>query len=259
MNNRSLLVLLLFLLWSVGSGWYYVCKIKDKCATTISVQEDDERDYLGFSFNSQVPEKIGDFDEFKSQILKEAGESNKLRIVGKYSLDEDYSGGLGNLGLARASEVRKLFPQLSDDRFIITSEIADVDTTNEIFNAFECNVLMNNERVEETDFGAVLYYSKAIDGDSLDSRIEDYLKSLATRHSDKTLEIIGHHDNSLKEADNFRASLESANRIKTQLAELGYEQKALYATGKGETLPLADNLTEEGRNKNRRVEIIINY
>ena len=54
---------------------------------------------------------------------------------------------------------------------------------------------------------------------------------------------------------NMTLSLERANAVKTYLVNTGVNIDALTAKGFGETKPIADNKTEEGRALNRRVEI----
>jgi OOP family OmpA-OmpF porin len=54
---------------------------------------------------------------------------------------------------------------------------------------------------------------------------------------------------------NMTLSVERANAVKTYLVNSGVNIDALTAKGFGETKPIADNKTEEGRALNRRVEI----
>ena len=41
MNAKSFLVILLFLFWSLGSGWYYVSEIKKVYPVSDSVEEEE--------------------------------------------------------------------------------------------------------------------------------------------------------------------------------------------------------------------------
>ena len=43
--------------------------------------------------------------------------------------------------------------------------------------------------------------------------------------------------------------------MKAYLVSKGIDKNRIYTEGKGETSPVADNKTKEGRAKNRRVEI----
>ncbi len=68
-------------------------------------------------------------------------------------------------------------------------------------------------------------------------------------------EISGHTDNIGTEKANYRLSASRANNVRDYLIKLGCDADNLVAVGYGETMPLEDNSREEGRSKNRRVEI----
>ena len=69
------------------------------------------------------------------------------------------------------------------------------------------------------------------------------------------IEVAGHTDNVGDDAVNFNISQKRANSIKTYLVEKGIPEKRITAKGYGETAPISENFTEEGRTKNRRIEI----
>lgn len=71
------------------------------------------------------------------------------------------------------------------------------------------------------------------------------------------LRIEGHTDNVGAAASNETLSGERALTIKKFLVEKGIDKARLLAVGFGQTRPIADNSTEEGRAKNRRTEFRI--
>ncbi|MDX1349992.1 MAG: OmpA family protein [Putridiphycobacter sp.] len=71
------------------------------------------------------------------------------------------------------------------------------------------------------------------------------------------LNIDGHTDNTGDADSNMKLSQERANAAKAYMVEKGIAADRLTATGYGITKPAADNSTEEGRAKNRRVEFNI--
>ena len=66
---------------------------------------------------------------------------------------------------------------------------------------------------------------------------------------------VGHTDSTGPAAYNQALSLRRAESVKAYLVSKGVEANRIYVEGKGETQPVADNRTREGRAQNRRVEI----
>ncbi|HZX59488.1 MAG TPA: OmpA family protein, partial [Mucilaginibacter sp.] len=69
--------------------------------------------------------------------------------------------------------------------------------------------------------------------------------------------IIGHTDNSGTPDHNVDLSLRRAVSVKEYLTSVGIDASRLNTQGKGETEPVVDNGTPDGRAQNRRVEIVI--
>ena len=79
---------------------------------------------------------------------------------------------------------------------------------------------------------------------------------LMTENPDLKFSVEGHTDNTGKEASNQTLSEQRSQAIVAKLVELGIAQDRLTAVGKGQNSPIADNNTDEGRAKNRRVEFV---
>ena len=71
--------------------------------------------------------------------------------------------------------------------------------------------------------------------------------------------IVGHTDNVGTMEENLKLSQERAQSVKETLLTYGIDEARVNAVGTGETQPIADNSTPEGRLKNRRTEIQLNY
>ena len=69
-------------------------------------------------------------------------------------------------------------------------------------------------------------------------------------------EIGGHTDNVGSAAGNEKLSQARADALKTALVKAGVAADRLSAKGYGDAKPMADNTTDEGRQKNRRVEFV---
>lgn len=70
------------------------------------------------------------------------------------------------------------------------------------------------------------------------------------------LSVEGHTDNVGAKAANLELSKKRAERVVRFLVDKGIEGKRLKAAGKGDSAPVADNRSEGGRAKNRRVELV---
>lgn len=68
-----------------------------------------------------------------------------------------------------------------------------------------------------------------------------------------SLLIVGHTDSQGDEGYNQRLSEDRAESVKSYLVKKGVGEISITAEGKGESEPIADNNTAEGREKNRRV------
>jgi len=73
---------------------------------------------------------------------------------------------------------------------------------------------------------------------------------------DVRFEIDGHTDNSGAAAHNLQLSQQRADAVKAQLVSMGVDASRLTSKGFGDTKPITDNNTLEGRANNRRVEFV---
>ncbi len=72
-----------------------------------------------------------------------------------------------------------------------------------------------------------------------------------------TITVVGHADSRGDADANLALSQARVDAVKAAYVELGANPDQIIAIGKGETEPLADNATAEGRALNRRVEFIV--
>lgn len=86
------------------------------------------------------------------------------------------------------------------------------------------------------------------------------LAGLMKQHAaDWTLKLSGHTDNQGDAAKNMLLSEKRAKAVKKYLVSKGVKADKVIAEWFGQTVPIADNNTPEGRQKNRRVEMKVQF
>lgn len=85
----------------------------------------------------------------------------------------------------------------------------------------------------------------------------DQLLSLMLNRSELSIHITGHTDNIGTDAYNQRLSLDRAEAVCLYLTGHGIDKRRITFSGEGAGKPIDTNDTEEGRQRNRRVEITI--
>jgi OOP family OmpA-OmpF porin len=73
---------------------------------------------------------------------------------------------------------------------------------------------------------------------------------------DLKFEIDGHTDATGTPAHNATLSQQRADAVKAQLTTMGIDASRLSTKGFGDTKPISDNVTPEGKANNRRVEFV---
>ena len=79
---------------------------------------------------------------------------------------------------------------------------------------------------------------------------------LMNENPDLKFSVEGHTDSTGNPASNQTLSEQRSQAIVAKLVEMGIAKDRLTAVGKGQNSPIADNSTDEGRAKNRRVEFV---
>jgi OOP family OmpA-OmpF porin len=101
---------------------------------------------------------------------------------------------------------------------------------------------------------ALFDFDKAIVKEDGKVALDDLLVKLQGMNTEVMI-AVGHTDSVGSTTYNEKLSLRRADAVKAYLVSKGLEPARLYTEGKGETQPIADNTTAEGRAKNRLVTI----
>lgn len=119
-------------------------------------------------------------------------------------------------------------------------------------------------KVERVGEGIVVDFTEKIlfayDKSDLTTTAMDNLGKLVQilkDYPDTNIEIQGHTDSKGSDDYNMRLSQRRANEVSSYLRTKGVSASRLVTKGYGETAPVADNGTDEGRAQNRRVTFLI--
>jgi type VI secretion system protein ImpK len=150
-----------------------------------------------------------------------------------------------------------------------TADPPHITQMQRICKALAAEVAANKASAEQTANVITVRVGNVLLFESGFAAVLDQFKPIATRVAE-TLEkeegyikIIGHTDNvpiassRVRFPSNYQLSVERAKNVAALFKPLLSKPERLQTDGKGETAPIADNATAEGRAKNRRVEIVI--
>jgi outer membrane protein OmpA-like peptidoglycan-associated protein len=80
---------------------------------------------------------------------------------------------------------------------------------------------------------------------------------IMAKYADNRVRIEGHTDSTGSTDSNQKLSERRASAVKTVLVSRGVKEEQVSVLGMGESSPIADNGTNDGRAKNRRVQLFI--
>ncbi len=106
--------------------------------------------------------------------------------------------------------------------------------------------------------GAVLFASgKSALLPIAQTKLDRVAEVLQQQSEDKRMVVEGHTDSTGADDKNMKLSQERADSVRSYLVSRGVKSDRITAVGKGESTPIADNKSPEGRANNRRVEIVV--
>lgn len=123
----------------------------------------------------------------------------------------------------------------------------DVAAANPVAEALE-------EQGEVRLYGILFDFDQATIKSSSEPALRQLLEALQA-NATMNVDIEGHTDNAGEDAYNLALSERRAHAVVAWLTRNGVAASRLNAVGRGETAPVADNATADGRALNRRVEV----
>ncbi len=208
-----------------------------------------------------------DFINWLVLYLKE-NKNKTLLILSDYSAGEDFT--IPNLGQKRGQFIQNELIQAGADRKYISikSFIKELtfDKKNEFLGGISFRIetltkeklvdLEKNRMISRTIYPTFTFSSIFANKELKDFAIE--LRSILEDYPDKKVQIIGHTDNIGSSIDNYEMGLKYAQQVRRYLINSeNLDKDRLKASSMGQENPIDINTTAEGRNKNRRIEFII--
>jgi len=242
---------------------------------TLDINSNDNFNFNISNFSVIRPVSF-DVDEGidKVRTYLEEHSSKSIEITGFYKSDEVNNSAYPNLGIARANStknylVTKGLPSnrintrgaLNDDLIPnadsiyegpLNFTISEVDSGGEDLDALAEKIKANP---------LILYFDNAETSIDLTAAQRQKIVDISTyidKADDGKVIVTGHTDNTGRRITNLRVSQGRANFAKAYLVENGILESKIITTAVGPDTPIATNATEEGRAKNRRVEVTIN-
>jgi OmpA-OmpF porin, OOP family len=162
-----------------------------------------------------------------------------------WEIVEEFMGADASLTAHYARNGRNLWAQLHNNSDGYTIVVADTGTDLSASLAKSCHVAL---------YGVLFDFNKSTLQSASDAVLQQVANLLAAETTLK-LEVQGHTDNVGNDAYNQKLSEDRAHSVVAWLTAHGVAAGRLTSKGYGKTMPVADNSTDQGRAKNRRVEI----
>ena len=243
---------------------------------TMNIDENFNFDDSSFKILEPISENL------KNAVLNlktyfDDNDLRRLSITGLYTSDEKNNSAYPNLGLARANAVKNYFvSQGVSSRIIDTygklNDTMGSDENKVFFGPIDFNLFTKAEG-DTADEDALKEACEALKADPLilyfrtgaaqiNLTVAQRQKIAAiSRCVDKLgvkALVVGHTDNTGNAEDNMVLGQERADFAMNYLIQNGILSSNIESTSKGQTEPVADNNTGDGRAENRRTVVTIN-
>ncbi len=281
-------------LWIGGGSWFWVCQIKGHCdevspatASAVPLEVPAEAVALpgpGFFVGSELGNLFTRGETLLSPIgtdrlistpgidkaidslyFRLQADGSFLEVTGAY-LEGGIAGETSQLGLQRAQAIGNLLLSqgFSSERMVYSYAPADhVSWADSMISAGKLRLLPAQVEISEEEKVLLfeprnLYFSTGSAELPLDDSIRTYCADAIQYlrfHPEAMIAVTGHTDNVGSAANNKALGLDRANTVGGILTSFGFPESQLRVSSQGAESPIAVNSTQEGRSKNRRVEV----
>lgn len=237
-------------------------------ANSFSAKTDDNLTFSASAFAFQQPISARLQGTFKEVAAYLTGHPERSILVnGLYGESETNKSIFPNLGIARAQSVKKLLETYGcPEKQISIAALMSLMSNDSLMIGGANYTFMNTPTAapdvsKNLDKTITLYFDTNANTLALSDAQRAYFADLITylnKNPKATIGVTGHTDNRGDEAKNVKLSQERAAFVKQYLADNNINAAQIVPTGKGPNAPVADNATDAGRAKNRRVELALN-
>jgi OOP family OmpA-OmpF porin len=272
MNLKSILVLIVMLIWWIVCWKHYTCGIKNFCDSEYTRMVDSSQFQapsfpISFNINSDSA-ILNDFEIYRSDLCSKYN-GQYIEIVGSYFSDEINSSSFANIGLARAQQFKNLLASCIDTSKI---QLASIEITKDSlfkspFEALKIQIAdttrflnLSEIKVVSQDNMAELFFplhSKiSLKEETYSNILKEYIAKIGV--SSQKIRLEGHFVNNLNsEATNKTLSEDRCKMVKNHLISMGLSEDKIVIEGYGSSKPKYVNNTPENIAKNCRITIKI--
>lgn len=251
---------------------------KPKLNTSSFIINDDSGNIV-FTF----PDKISIYKDSTNVLIPETAiglkdsifnylnnnQNKELELIGWYKNGE-FTNNIENqnFGLSRANNIKKILVKygINPDKISTIGVIHEFTYTSGKYTGglellfkdiSESKVLKINKGITSKTLYTKFNSRVFIPDNTLQTYTAD-LKNYLQKHPGKSVQIIGHTDSLGDENDNEIIGRDRATNVMNYFISQGITKSKLQVLSKGEMSPIGENSTNDGRSKNRRIEIIVN-
>lgn len=158
-----------------------------------------------------------------------------------------------NISIALSVVPQRIVQELKPSSEIKVEETVKHQPVNTETEPVKKNIVINPNKKKNINYTT----SESSTLSKTDKEWLDALAEYLNKNPQATLRITGHSDDAGNTDQNMKRSQNRAAKVVEYLMKKGIARRRLLDLGKGALDPIADNKTEKGRAKNRRVEIEI--
>ncbi len=251
------------IIWLILGQLYYIFHQRSTrtcCVSTpeISLQELKKSHPLLFRIGDDTLILGEKHQQWRDSVLALVQDKDQyLRIVGYYSPDEATPTDATDMGMVRARRLMALLvPPLDSGQVELHSAQLSEVPDSPYFSTYEMVLQRRPPPLETTKR---IYFEYGKNQPIRDTQLLHYLDRVAEYllATGKKVYLTGHTDNISSRKFNYALGLRRARKIADYLKSRGVPDSLIVVQSAGEDQPIAPNTTEEGRQKNRRVELEI--